>query len=449
MTWQQALEYVQCLNWSNYLGYNNWRLPNVKELESLVNAGEKSGVNWLASLGFDQVNPTTLEMEVLRFYWSSTSMRSTYSGPHPIVSQNLAYAVHMARGYVSFVEKYKEKVNHVWPVRSLAEVVQLPQTGQIRCYDSWGTEIPCQGTGQDGDTRAGKSWPTPRFTFNDDGTVIDNLTGLIWTKDADAPGPDGCLPQSAQHFWQQGEGKIMKWQQALEYVQCLNRSNYLGYNDWRLPNRRELWSLMNHGELPSFLWLTSLGFENLSSRKCYYWSSTSYAIDPKYSWGVSMLSGNINAGGYGLQSNLQNFIATFLKDDYWHVWPVRAESVADEDVNGGGGGDGGGGGGCFIATAAYGSTMADNVVTLKEFRDNILLKNSVGRSFVRFYYEVSPPLADYVKDHESLKTVIRVGLMPLVAISYSTLHFGPIITLTMLVVIVAIPIFLISFYRRK
>ena len=61
---------------------------------------------------------------------------------------------------------------------------------------------------------------------------------------------------------------------------------------------------------------------------------------------------------------------------------------------GGGDDDGGGGGGCFIATTAYGSRMADDVEVLKSSRDNVLLKNSVGRRFVRFYYEVSPPLAD-------------------------------------------------------
>ena len=112
-------------------------------------------------------------------------------------------------------------------------------------------------------------------------------------------------------------------------------------------------------------------------------------------------------------------------------------------------GDGGGGGGCFIATAAFGSSLADDVVVLKKFRDNILLKNSVGRSFVRFYYEVSPRLADYIEGHESLKTAVRIGLIPLVGISYSTLHFGPIITLTMVAVLLIFSILLVSFYRRR
>jgi hypothetical protein len=109
----------------------------------------------------------------------------------------------------------------------------------------------------------------------------------------------------------------------------------------------------------------------------------------------------------------------------------------------------GDGGGCSIATAAYGSSMARDVLLLKDFRNNILLKNPVGRSFVRFYYEVSPPFADYIEGNESLKTAIRIGLMPLVAISYSMLHFGPAITLTMLVVLLVTPILLVWLYRSR
>ena len=129
--------------------------------------------------------------------------------------------------------------------------------------------------------------------------------------------------------------------------------------------------------------------------------------------------------------------------------PSGLAAPASTDDNGGGDDGDDNGGGCFIATAVYGSGMADDVVALKEFRDNILLKNSVVRSFVRLYYKLSPPLADYIKEHETLKTMVRIGLMPFVAVSYSTLHFGPAITLTIFVVLLVIPIFLVSFHQRK
>jgi len=78
----------------------------------------------------------------------------------------------------------------------------------------------------------------------------------------------------------------------------------------------------------------------------------------------------------------------------------------------------GGGGGsssfCFIATAAYGSNMADEVITLRRFRDNVLLKSSLGRAFVRSYYSVSPPVAGYIARHDSLRAAVRLSLAPLV-----------------------------------
>jgi hypothetical protein len=45
-----------------------------------------------------------------------------------------------------------------------AGVIQLPQTGQTKCYDTYGAAIACTGTGQDGEIRAGVPWPNPRFT---------------------------------------------------------------------------------------------------------------------------------------------------------------------------------------------------------------------------------------------------------------------------------------------
>lgn len=89
---------------------------------------------------------------------------------------------------------------------------------------------------------------------------------------------------------------------------------------------------------------------------------------------------------------------------------------------GGGGGSGGGGdsggGGCFIATAAFGSELAPHVGVLKQFRDQVLLPNTLGKHFVNLYYTVSPPIADFIAEREYLKRVVRVLLYPLIMCSY-------------------------------
>jgi len=72
---------------------------------------------------------------------------------------------------------------------------------------------------------------------------------------------------------------------------------------------------------------------------------------------------------------------------------------------------------CFIATAAYGTPMAEEIQTLREFRDGYLLTNPLGRAFVDFYYKVSPPIAEFITEHPSLKPIVRAGLVPAVAMS--------------------------------
>lgn len=66
---------------------------------------------------------------------------------------------------------------------------------------------------------------------------------------------------------------------------------------------------------------------------------------------------------------------------------------------------------CFIATATYGTDTAQEIDILREFRDVVLLPNSLGAKFVSFYYRNSPPLADCIARHDALRTIVRKGLV--------------------------------------
>ena len=163
---------------------------------------------------------------------------------------------------------------------------------------------PCDA-GVDENRKGFIKWPAPRFT-NVGGTtpvtgsvVVDQLTGLMWTTDSNTPGPAACVPAVTKTF-----------QGAIDYIACLNTNGYLGYKDWRLPNRKELFSLSDYEQAVPATWLSTQGFSNVQDFYCYdYWLSTADT--------TSKDMGIFADLGYG---------AVYYSDKSlsYYVWPVRA-----------------------------------------------------------------------------------------------------------------------------
>jgi hypothetical protein len=98
---------------------------------------------------------------------------------------------------------------------------------------------------------------------------------------------------------------------------------------------------------------------------------------------------------------------------------------------------------CFIATATYGTPMAQEIQILRAFRDGYLLTNPVGRALVAFYYKTSPPIAQFIAEHPSLKPIVRAMLVPALAMSTIVVNNGvtlPLIVLGLVLIAVALAI---------
>jgi hypothetical protein len=276
-TWQQALDYS---NGITLCGHDDWRLPNIVELRSLINDEEKDNSTWLNSQGFNNFQ---------NGYWSSTTYsEDTYR----------AMVVDMDGGFVGIGTKTGGS-GGVCPVRAgdygslVASAVDLPRTGQTKCYNTGGDVIACAGTGQDGELQMGAAWPSPRFTVTGD-CVTDNLTGLMWTKDANHFGPQ-------------------TWQSALNSA---NGLNLCGFTDWRLPNVNELRSVVDYSNYDPAL-PDSAPFINVQSD--YYWSSTSNAFNAVNAWSIHMYSGYVY---FYDKTYTYNYY-------YYYVWPVRGGQSGD------------------------------------------------------------------------------------------------------------------------
>ena len=98
----------------------------------------------------------------------------------------------------------------------------------------------------------------------------------------------------------------------------------------------------------------------------------------------------------------------------------------------------GDGGSCFIATAAYGTAMEPQVKVLRDFRDRFLINNVVGKLFVGLYYAYSPPVADFIANHDTLRAFVRWSLLPVVGMTWLTIHFGSIATLVFIILFLSL-----------
>ncbi len=194
-----------------------------------------------------------------------------------------------------------------------AGIIQLPQTGQTRCYDAAGADITCTGTGQDGEIRAGVAWPAQRFqvtycnadapcsdqSSDCDGNAstdiaTDNLTGRMWPVNGNLAG-------------------AMNWNAAIDYAGNLT---LCGYSDWNLPNINELESLVNAEVPDTAAWLNGQGHTGVQS--FYYWSSTTPAYSSDFAWIVNMWYGGVVFDGKN-------------KDNY--VLPVRSGQLGTIEIS--------------------------------------------------------------------------------------------------------------------
>jgi len=101
------------------------------------------------------------------------------------------------------------------------------------------------------------------------------------------------------------------------------------------------------------------------------------------------------------------------------------------------------GGGCFVATAAYGSYLNPRVKILRDFRDEFLVPNSLGRKSVRLYYQYAPRIANHIKNYGSLKFITRQALLPLIGMGSLSLKTASSPT------IVFLPLFFLSIFTIR
>lgn len=203
MTFSEFLDYAATLNAKNYGGFSDWRAPTIKELYSLIdfrgtdpNPAATGGSGLIPFINTDAFDfgygdVASGQRIIDAQYWSQTEYVSTTMN-----GQATTFGVNFADGRIKGYGR-----------------------GGRREMEQYALFV-----------RGNTDYGINQFADNGDGTVGDSATGLMWSQDDSGTGMD--------------------WEDALAWVQQMNAENYLGYSDWRLPNAKELQSIVDYDRSP-------------------------------------------------------------------------------------------------------------------------------------------------------------------------------------------------------
>ncbi|MDC7227909.1 MAG: DUF1566 domain-containing protein [Spirochaetales bacterium] len=273
MTYDEAVEYVENLELG---GYDDWRLPTIKESFSIASLDGELVMDITEAVPYidtdyfdffyDENRPYTGS------YWTSSVTKIPAENEYEEMEKN--YGFNWADGHL---KSYGD--------------------GYYLDGSSSGSSIPAGVRAVRGEEGV---YGVNDFVDNGNGTITDNATGLMWSQqDSGAVNDDGTIRKETDENF--GWGRT--WVDTLAWVEKMNETEYLGYSDWRLPDAKELQSIVQYGitELPA----TDTDYFNLSHEDCYMWTSTTCGDFPDTAlyfafgkaYGINLASGG--AAGMG------------------------------------------------------------------------------------------------------------------------------------------------------
>jgi hypothetical protein len=240
-----------------------------------------AGVNvagTMPNVGVQNVTPGTSAVTISQGYHNGTG---SVAGDPDLLATNIAQGI------------------DIFGVVGALTPSQPLKTGQTTCWSDTGASVPCFGSKQDGEIQAGAA---RGFTNNGDGTITDNKTGLMW----EVLSNDNLL--GSLH----DKDTVYTWGNAFAVkIAGLNGTSFAGHNDWRLPNRRELESLLNLGVFTpaAYIDLATACAAGCTVATCSctqpteYWTSTTYEPSKPLAWVINFNNGDVAAQDKNATSN--------------------------------------------------------------------------------------------------------------------------------------------------